>query len=508
MQGKCKSAISKKELKLSLVAKRLSMLQDDDHENQNQLVVSLCPEIPVECESAKPSKDISDDTLSEDIIISKSSQNRTKYGSHKRGRVISDDEFSEDDRELIVCIQPTNKESKPKRIKSIASCNNENRKATSNPGAQKLQSLDLSDPISTGRKSSPMKRAEEIQANLSTEYPSFVKLMMKSHVSGGFWLGLPKKFCDDHLPMCDCKVVLVDEAGKESSTVYLAGKVGLSGGWRGFSIEHKLLEGDMLVFHLIAPAKFKIYIVREHDFGEVDGALSLLTLDPGLGQQKLEENTQKVLQIEDNYPMVDYLSQSSSDVDLGSEVLDGLRFSDSDIDFERVESFENFNIIVDGLIIDSKFSDTTRKKYYELCCCERSFLHETFLKGLNCNLVVGIISETINIADAIKSWKNGSTSHEDLQIWEKTLKGFELLGMKVDFLLARINQLLGRALELKADESNRLKESIIKRTLAGERMKAIEDKFTQLKDIMEKINFEMDAEIKMASARKLGIAAV
>lgn len=50
------------------------------------------------------------------------------------------------------------------------------------------QSLDLSDPISTGRKSSPMKRAEEIQANLSTEYPSFVKLMMKSHVSGGFWL--------------------------------------------------------------------------------------------------------------------------------------------------------------------------------------------------------------------------------------------------------------------------------------------------------------------------------
>lgn len=57
--------------------------------------------------------------------------------------------------------------------------------------------------------------------------------------------------------MCDCKVVLVDEAGKESSTVYLAGKVGLSGGWRGFSIEHKLLEGDVLVFHLIAPAKFK-----------------------------------------------------------------------------------------------------------------------------------------------------------------------------------------------------------------------------------------------------------
>lgn len=37
-------------------------------------------------------------------------------------------------------------------------------------------------------KPSSMKRAEEVQANLPAEYPSFVKLMLKSHVSGGFWL--------------------------------------------------------------------------------------------------------------------------------------------------------------------------------------------------------------------------------------------------------------------------------------------------------------------------------
>lgn len=37
-------------------------------------------------------------------------------------------------------------------------------------------------------------------------------------------------------------------------------KTGLSGGWRGFSIAHKLLEGDALVFQLIKPCKFKVIL--------------------------------------------------------------------------------------------------------------------------------------------------------------------------------------------------------------------------------------------------------
>lgn len=52
-------------------------------------------------------------------------------------------------------------------------------------------------------------------------------------------------------------MVLVDEAGQEFDTTYLAGKRGLSAGWRGFSIHQNLLAGDALVFHLIAPTKFK-----------------------------------------------------------------------------------------------------------------------------------------------------------------------------------------------------------------------------------------------------------
>ncbi|KNA10220.1 hypothetical protein SOVF_146300, partial [Spinacia oleracea] len=465
-----KTVISKKDMKMALVAKRISMLQDD-HEDEVHPV--LCLENPVQCESTKLLKDISDDTdtLSEDVVLSNLSKNRTQVGSHKRARVVSDDESSED-KELVVWA-PLQKK-----------------------GSQRM------DPLCD--KPSSMKRAEEVQANLPAEYPSFVKLMLKSHVSGGFWLGLPKKFCDQHLPICDSIVVLVDEAGNESRTKYLVAKAGLSGGWKGFSVAHDLLPGDTLVFQLITPTKFKIYIVREQTFCEVDGALGLLTLDAGAGHQKSEVSNQKFLQTEDDYIFTEDLSRSNSDGELGSEVLDGICFSDSDIKFEQVKGFEDFHIVVDGLIIDSKFTANTRKKYYELCQSQSSFLHENFLKGLNCNLVVGVISETINIADAIKSCKRGSSiSHEDLQTWEKTLKGSEFLGMKVDFLRVCINQLLGIAVESSTtNESNKLKERITRRALAGERMKKLEVKLTQLKQTMEKIDLEMDDEIKMANAWK------
>lgn len=63
-----------------------------------------------------------------------------------------------------------------------------------------------------------------------------------------------------HLPKHDDTVVLVDESEQEFETKYLVDKNGLSGGWRGFSIAHKLLEKDVLVFQLIAPCKFKVMV--------------------------------------------------------------------------------------------------------------------------------------------------------------------------------------------------------------------------------------------------------
>ncbi|KAE8690602.1 B3 domain-containing protein [Hibiscus syriacus] len=98
-----------------------------------------------------------------------------------------------------------------------------------------------------------------------SEYPSFVKPMLQSHVTGGFWLGLPNHFCKKNLPHHDVMMNLVDEEGEEFAAKYLAEKTGLSGGWRGFSMDHNLVDGDALVFHLVAPTEFKVYIIRAYN---------------------------------------------------------------------------------------------------------------------------------------------------------------------------------------------------------------------------------------------------
>lgn len=116
-----------------------------------------------------------------------------------------------------------------------------------------------------GRASATLK-AEELESSLGADYPTFVKPMLQSHVTGGFWLGLPGSWCRKHLPKRDDTITLIDEEGEEYPTVYLFRKSGLSGGWRGFSIAHELVDGDALVFQLIRPTAFKVYIIRVNSF--------------------------------------------------------------------------------------------------------------------------------------------------------------------------------------------------------------------------------------------------
>ncbi|CAH9103276.1 unnamed protein product [Cuscuta epithymum] len=113
-----------------------------------------------------------------------------------------------------------------------------------------------------------LQRAEDLESGLDKELPSFVKPMLQSHVTGGFWLGLPVHFCKTYLPKHDEMITLVDENGDESEAKYLHSKTGLSGGWRGFAIEHELVDGDALVFHLIQPTVFKVYIIRVNEADE------------------------------------------------------------------------------------------------------------------------------------------------------------------------------------------------------------------------------------------------
>nr|XP_043636970.1 putative B3 domain-containing protein At5g58280 [Erigeron canadensis]XP_043636971.1 putative B3 domain-containing protein At5g58280 [Erigeron canadensis] len=112
-----------------------------------------------------------------------------------------------------------------------------------------------------------MKFAEKLQSNLQSEYPSFVKSMVRSHVYSCFWLGLPQPFCRKHLPKSTVNIMLEDEEGNEYDSVFISGRTGLSGGWRAFALEHKLDDGDALVFELVEQTRFKIYIVKASDCG-------------------------------------------------------------------------------------------------------------------------------------------------------------------------------------------------------------------------------------------------
>ncbi|KAK2660348.1 hypothetical protein Ddye_006881 [Dipteronia dyeriana] len=107
-----------------------------------------------------------------------------------------------------------------------------------------------------------IEKAEKMELLLEPAYPIFIKSMLQSHVTGGFWLGLPVSFCKKCLPKRDEVVTLVDESGDEYQTIYLARKNGLSGGWKGFAVAHDLVDGDALIFQLIKRTTFKVYIIR------------------------------------------------------------------------------------------------------------------------------------------------------------------------------------------------------------------------------------------------------
>ncbi|CAK7348001.1 unnamed protein product [Dovyalis caffra] len=372
-------------------------------------------------------------------------------------------------------------------------------------------------------KSSVMKRVEEIIANLAPRFPSMIKCMLPSHVSGGFWLGLIKEFCKDHLPKEDAKIVLEDESGKSFEIVYLARKVGLSGGWKKFAQLHKLSEGDVVVFNLVKPTKFKVYIVRANGSEEVDGVIRLLERRACARQMhctndtvdiKNPSNISKEMEDQDpdhlllnNYEeeiekkkMVMYAANLGPELDpsedgsqyRGFKITDGIGLSESvNIGFEEVKNFEDFDIIVNGLVINSELSKHLQNKYYELCCSQKSFLHDHILEGLNCKLVAGIIVQTISIADALRDPKV-ATFQDNFATWEEILKSFQSLGMNVGFLLARLERLMGVS-----SKSERYKKAKRERASVEEEMRTLKAKLLEAK----KTRNRLDVEIQMLEQR-------
>lgn len=56
-------------------------------------------------------------------------------------------------------------------------------------------------------------------------------------------------------------MVLENEDGTEYDAVYIGERSGLSGGWRAFALDHKLDDGDALVFELVEPTRFKVSLL-------------------------------------------------------------------------------------------------------------------------------------------------------------------------------------------------------------------------------------------------------
>ena len=159
----------------------------------------------------------------------------------------------------------------------------------------------------------------------------------------------------------------------------------------------------------------------------------------------------------------------------GSNSMNGIQLSNYTPDFDKVKSLNDFIISVNGLVIDSEFSSHFRAKYFELCSSQKAFLHAHILEGLNYKLVSGIISETINIADAIRACKVGITSQEHYTTWDKSLTAFEGLGMNVAFLRSRIYRLLTLSIKIEMKRKMELKRDSTQeeiRTLVAKIMEA------------------------------------
>ncbi|RAL38845.1 hypothetical protein DM860_015206 [Cuscuta australis] len=179
----------------------------------------------------------------------------------------------ESSRKKLVCRKAKSVKSEVKHVKSDKAL----RKSESSKKKRLTTYNDMYDNVEA--KFSAFERAERVLSSVDDEYPSFIKCMLPSNVSHGFWLHLPKSFSDMYLPSHDSALMLVDEWGNDYKTSYLSERHGLSAGWRAFSIAHRLLKGDLLIFCLTGPCKLRVHIVRVNGRDVVDAAVSLMNLN-------------------------------------------------------------------------------------------------------------------------------------------------------------------------------------------------------------------------------------
>ncbi|KAF6158003.1 hypothetical protein GIB67_008132 [Kingdonia uniflora] len=256
--------------------------------------------------------------------------------------------------------------------------------------------------------------------------------MFPSNVSGSFWLALPSKFCASHLPKNNIMITPVDVKDEEYTVKYIVKALAVSVGWRIFVVAHKLIEGDVLVFQLVEDVKFKVYIIR------TDGS-SRDNKGPGLCSLNVKAK-------------------------------------------QSAPYTECILTVVDGLKQNSKLSEHIWLKYSDLCSSQKDLLHKNLPQG-NRELVDGIISKTVIIADRIKAC-NLSTTSDEFDAWEKCLKGFKHLGMDVHFLRIKLKR-LKKLVYGSEHDSKECNEVLAQQARMSGEIKTLEAKLVDLKDVVE-----------------------
>jgi hypothetical protein len=185
--------------------------------------------------------------------------------------------------------------------------------------------------------------------------------------------------------------------------------------------------------------------------------------------------------------------EESSDEDEDSEVTPSSSntFSDN-TDFDAVKSFADFNIILDDLVIDRELlPGHLRRKYYQLCCDRKMFLHRHLMKPINPVLAAGVISQTVDIAQGIRTSYASSSFLEDLAFWKTTLEALEGLGMDIAFLRKRVDD---------------LQVVVLERDRELEKIRALRSELSSLNDALKGVGMELDEIEELASKIEESVA--
>ncbi|KAI3961841.1 hypothetical protein MKW98_022046 [Papaver atlanticum] len=366
-------------------------------------------------------------------------------------------------------------------------------------------------------------RAEEIQFSLDPQFPSLVKLMLRSHVVQGFWLVIPNFYL--FLTNVDVATSLL-ESGTPS---LLESGTPAKGNDQADAEERKtgikntrkhllsrpavpLIAEDQ---HIVPPLKSckEMKMTKSPAQKHVKSHLSVPFLGddqdatlPTAGPKETTATDDPIRKRVKFHPSVLHLGgdqnitlplssskqpedQSNREV-IDTEVLEGIKLSDSSVEIQDVTDLESFTITVNGLIIDPEMSENYRSKYYELCRSQKTYLHNNLMQGVNSKLVAGIICETVDIADAIRASELG-TPKDDFKAWRKSLIGFKHLGMNVDVLLSWIDILLKLVME--AEDSFDYNETMVRQNRVKREIAALDMKILELRNESVRLEREVKA---------------